>query len=101
VLKNTKDCCQSVKDYRYYSQRKVNRKYVFVNNCKVLLDPDPYSQCGSGSRKAKSVDNHTDPHKEKNNVTDPDPNPPDPYVLGLPDPDPLVKGMDPDPSLFL
>jgi hypothetical protein len=32
----------------------------------------------------------------------PDPNsdldPPDPHVLGLPDPNPLVRGMDPDPS---
>ncbi len=27
-----------------------------------------------------------------------DPNP-DPRVLGLPDPDPLVRGMDPDPAL--
>jgi hypothetical protein len=27
----------------------------------------------------------------------PDPNP-DPHVLGLPDPDPLVRGMDPDPD---
>jgi hypothetical protein len=24
---------------------------------------------------------------------------PDPHVLGLPDPDPLVGGMDPDPAL--
>ncbi len=23
---------------------------------------------------------------------------PDPHVLGLPDPDPLVRGMDPDPD---
>jgi hypothetical protein len=38
-------------------------------------------------------------------VADPDPNPdpPDPHVLGLPDPDlnPLVKGMDPDPSITM
>jgi hypothetical protein len=27
-----------------------------------------------------------------------DPEPPDPHVLGLPDPYPLVKGMDPDPD---
>jgi hypothetical protein len=27
----------------------------------------------------------------------PDPDTPDPHVLGLPDPDPLVRGMDPDP----
>ncbi len=26
---------------------------------------------------------------------------PDPHVLGIPDPDPLVRGTDPDPSLFL
>jgi hypothetical protein len=33
-----------------------------------------------------------------NSVADPDP--PDPHVLGLldPDPDPLVRGMDPDPD---
>jgi hypothetical protein len=24
---------------------------------------------------------------------------PDPHVLGLPDPDPLVRGIDPDPSI--
>ncbi len=29
----------------------------------------------------------------------PDPDPPDPHVLGLPDLDPLVRGMDPDPAL--
>jgi hypothetical protein len=29
----------------------------------------------------------------------PDPDPPDPHFLGLPDPDPLVRGMDPDPSV--
>jgi hypothetical protein len=30
----------------------------------------------------------------------PDPDPPDPHVLGLqdPDPDPLIRGMDPDPD---
>jgi hypothetical protein len=35
-----------------------------------------------------------------NRVGDPDPQ--DPHVFGLPDPDPLVRGMDPDPepSLF-
>jgi hypothetical protein len=35
---------------------------------------------------------------EKSSVADPDP--PDPHVLGLmnPDPDPLVRGMDPDPD---
>jgi hypothetical protein len=27
-----------------------------------------------------------------------DPDPPDPHVLGLLDPDPLVRGMDPDPD---
>jgi hypothetical protein len=35
---------------------------------------------------------------------DPNPDPPDPHVLGLPDPnpDPLVRGMapDPDPALY-
>jgi hypothetical protein len=30
----------------------------------------------------------------------PDPNPPDPYIFGLPDPDLLVRGMDPDPSII-
>jgi hypothetical protein len=34
------------------------------------------------------------------NVADPNPDPPDPRVLGLPDPDPLVRGMDPDPDLL-
>jgi hypothetical protein len=31
-----------------------------------------------------------------------DPDPPDPHALGLldPDPDPLVRGMDPDPSII-
>jgi hypothetical protein len=28
----------------------------------------------------------------------PDPDPPDPHVFGLLDPDPLVRGMDPDPD---
>jgi len=35
----------------------------------------------------------------KISVADPDPNP-DPYFLGLLDPDPLVRGMDPDPSII-
>jgi hypothetical protein len=30
-----------------------------------------------------------------------DPDPQVPRVLGLPDPDPLVKGIDPDPDPFL
>jgi hypothetical protein len=30
-------------------------------------------------------------------VAGPDPNP-DPHVLGLQDPDPIVRGMDPDPD---
>ncbi len=36
------------------------------------------------------------------NVADPNPDPSDPYVLGLLDPDPLVRGMDsdPDPSII-
>ncbi len=29
-----------------------------------------------------------------------DPDPPDPYILGFPDPDPLVICMDPDPSIM-
>jgi hypothetical protein len=29
----------------------------------------------------------------------PDPDPPDPRVFGLPDPDPLVRGVGPDPAL--
>jgi hypothetical protein len=37
--------------------------------------------------------------KKKNNAGDPDPH--DPHVLGLPDPDPLVRGTDPDPDLSL
>jgi hypothetical protein len=32
-------------------------------------------------------------------VPDPNPDPRDPRVFGLPDPDPLVRGMDPDPAL--
>jgi hypothetical protein len=31
----------------------------------------------------------------------PDPDPPDPRVFGLPDPDPLVRGMYPDPSIIM
>jgi hypothetical protein len=30
-----------------------------------------------------------------------DPDPPDPHVFGLPDPDPLVRGTDPAPDPFL
>jgi hypothetical protein len=34
---------------------------------------------------------------------EPDPDPPDPHVFGPPgsDPDPLVRGMDPDPSIIM
>jgi hypothetical protein len=59
-----------------------------------VLDPDPYCQCGSGSRRVKA-----DPDAETgiamvwSNV--PDPDPPDPHVLDFPDPDSLVRGMDP------
>jgi hypothetical protein len=31
-------------------------------------------------------------------IRNPDPDPPDPPLLGLPDPDPIVRGMDPDPE---
>ncbi len=36
----------------------------------------------------------------KSSVADPDSDPSDPYVLGLldPDPDTLVRGLDPDPA---
>ncbi len=35
-------------------------------------------------------------------ISVPDPDPPDPHVFGPPDPDPLVRGMDPDqdPSII-
>jgi hypothetical protein len=60
---------------------------------------------------AKSLsyfDNNYETIIEQNQTTsvgnrDPDPGDPDtedPHVFGLPDPDPLVRGMDPDPSLF-
>jgi hypothetical protein len=29
------------------------------------------------------------------------PDPYDPYVFGLPDPDPLIRGTDPDPDLSI
>ncbi len=45
--------------------------------------------------------------KKQNKLTisvaeDPNPDPPDPHVLGLldPNPDPLVRGMDPDPDPY-
>jgi hypothetical protein len=42
-------------------------------------------------------------HTLQTSVPDPDLNPdqdpPDPRFFGLPDPDPLVRGMDPDPAL--
>jgi hypothetical protein len=34
----------------------------------------------------------------RSSFADPNPDPRDPHVLGLPDPDPLIRGMDPDPS---
>jgi magnesium-transporting ATPase (P-type) len=41
----------------------------------------------------------------KSSVADPDPNsdqdPLDPHVFGLPDPDSLVRGMNPDPSIIM
>jgi hypothetical protein len=42
-------------------------------------------------------------HYPETSVADPDPNPdpPDPHVLGLLDPNPLVRGMDPDPNTAL
>jgi hypothetical protein len=51
---------------------------------------------GSGSRKAKMA------YKEeimKCHVSQLA-SVPDPYVLGLPDPDPFVRGTDPDPSII-
>ncbi len=38
-------------------------------------------------------------NKVKSSVPDPNPDPPDPHVFGPPDPDSLVRGMDPDPSI--
>jgi hypothetical protein len=40
------------------------------------------------------------PHLAQTNVPNPDLNPPNPHVLGLPDPDSLFRGMDPDPSII-
>jgi hypothetical protein len=39
---------------------------------------------------------------KRSRVPDPDPDPPDPNVFGLQDPDPdlLVRGMDPDPASY-
>jgi hypothetical protein len=37
-------------------------------------------------------------HKARLKCSVADPDPPDPHVLGLQDPDPLVRGMDPDPE---
>jgi hypothetical protein len=48
-------------------------------------------------------DNNYETIIEQNQTTsvgDRDPDPEDPHVFGLPDPDPLVRGMEPDPSLF-
>jgi hypothetical protein len=45
--------------------------------------------------------------KASSNVPDPEPDPPDPHILGLldPDPGPLVRSMDPapypDPSIIM
>jgi hypothetical protein len=53
---------------------------------------------------SKGVANTLQPAEKKRKriliscVADPDPDPPDPCVLGLLDPDPLVRGMDPDPD---
>jgi hypothetical protein len=53
-----------------------------------LLDPDPHSNCGSGSRRAKittKIEKAVLPIRIH-------------MFLGLPDPDPLVRGIDPDPD---
>ncbi len=49
------------------------------------MDPDPYVFGPPGSRSAIIC----------TSVVDPDP---DPRVMGLPDPDTLVRDMDPDPD---
>ncbi len=49
--------------------------------------------CSNDADQLKSSVANPDPN--------PDPDPSDPYVFGIldPDPDPLVRGMDPDPSI--
>jgi hypothetical protein len=37
----------------------------------------------------------------QSSVADPDPDPPDPHVFGPPGSGPLVRGMDPDPSIIM
>jgi hypothetical protein len=41
-----------------------------------------------------------DQHLNRTSTSVGDPDPQDPLVLTLPDPDPLVRGTDPDPSFF-
>jgi hypothetical protein len=49
----------------------------------------------------KKVDkNNTTTRNIKTSVGDPDPDPHVFQFLGLRDPDPIVRGTDPDPSLF-
>jgi hypothetical protein len=51
------------------------KKYIFSTLHKSLEDKNEFEVCNVAS--------------------------PDPYVLGRPDPDPLVRGMDPDPSIIM
>ncbi len=55
--------------------------------------------CGK-HRKIKKKHSCISPPILLSSVADPDPHPPEPHVFGPPgsDPDPLVRGMDPDPS---
>jgi hypothetical protein len=52
-----------------------------------MLDPDPGPYQMSPEALVGSSDAGPDPEQD-----------PEPYFLGLPDPDPLVRGMDLDPA---
>ncbi len=59
------------------------------------------AQCGPASQPTTFPEESVHRSQEfkivAGSVADPDPE--DPYVLGLPDPDPLVRDTDPDPSI--
>jgi hypothetical protein len=61
----------------------------------------PNQSVASTSRQIKQNQSFVQIGILQNSVPNPDPDQPNPMFLGLPDLDPLVRGMDPDPSIIV
>jgi hypothetical protein len=84
----------------------LEKKFLLISSHKVCCFRFSGSASGRPDRSIHFLEPSGPGHSVKTSVADPDPNLDpdlaDPYVFGLLEPDPLVRGMDldPDPSII-